>query len=219
MLAVQPDAGALDEAGIARALRAAQAGDVAAFNTLVLVYQRQIFNVCYRTLGNGEDASDATQDALLSAFRALKTFQGAAPGLRGWLLRIAVNTCYDQLRRRQRRPADSLDAPTSQIDPDRDTSLGDHLPDPGMGPEQRSLTSETARHIQAALDQLPPDQRLTVILCDVQGLSYDEAAQTMAVELGTVKSRLSRARSQLRDVLAAKGELPAASQRLKERNP
>ena len=218
MLAVQPDSGALDEVGIETALRAAQSGDVAAFNALVLVYQRQIFNVCYRTLGNPEDASDATQDALLSAFRGLKTFQGAAAGLRGWLLRIAVNTCYDQLRRRQRRPVDSLDAP-SQADPDRETSLGDHLPDPGMGPEQRSLTSETARHIQAALDQLAPDQRLAVILCDVQGLSYDEAAQAMAVELGTVKSRLSRARAQLRDLLAAKGELPAASQRLQERNP
>ena len=88
-----------------------------------------------------------------------------------------------------------------------------------MGPEQHSLTSETARHIQVALDRLPPDQRLTVILCDVQGLSYEEAGQAMAVELGTVKSRLSRARAQLRDLLAAKGELPTASQRLKERNP
>lgn len=218
MLAVQPDSGGLDEVRIDTALRAAQRGDVAAFNTLVVVYQRQIFNVCYRTLGNSEDASDATQDALLSAFRGLKSFQGAAAGLRGWLLRIAVNTCYDQLRRRQRRPAESLDAP-SQADPDQHTSLGDHLPDPGIGPEQRSLTSETARHIQAALDQLPPDQRLAVILCDVQGRSYDEAAQAMAVELGTVKSRLSRARAHLRDLLAAAGELPAASQRLQERNP
>jgi len=218
MRAVQPDVGALGEAGIAKALSAAQGGDVAAFNALVLVYQRQIFNVCYRTLGNGEDAADATQDALLSAFRGLKTFQGAAAGLRGWLLRIAVNTCYDQLRRRQRRPVDSLDAP-SLADPDRETSLGDHVPDPGTGPEQRSLTAETARHIQAALDQLAPDQRLTVVLCDVQGLSYDEAAHAMGVELGTVKSRLSRARAQLRDLLAAKGELPAASRRLREREP
>jgi RNA polymerase sigma factor (sigma-70 family) len=213
---VQPDVGALDEIG--KALQAAQGGDVAAFNTLVLVYQRQIYNVCYRTLGNAEDASDATQDALLSAFRGLKSFQGGAGGLRGWLLRIAVNTCYDQLRRRQRRPADSLDAP-SLADPDRETSLGEHLPDPGAGPEQRSLSSETARHIQAALDHLAPDQRLTVILCDVQGLSYEEAALTMSVELGTVKSRLSRARATLREALAAKGELPAGSQRLQERNP
>ncbi|HLZ29549.1 MAG TPA: sigma-70 family RNA polymerase sigma factor [Chloroflexota bacterium] len=215
---MQPDSGALAEVRIEEALRAAQGGDVAAFNTLVLVYQRQMFNVCYRTLGSTDDAADATQDALLSAFRGLKSFQGAAGGLRGWLLRIAVNTCYDQLRRRQRRPVDSLDAP-SQADPDQPSSLGDHLPDPGLGPEQRSLTAETARHIQAALDQLPPDQRLTVVLCDVQGLSYDEAAQAMAVELGTVKSRLSRARAQLRELLIAKGELPTASQRLQERNP
>src|SRR6266568_3656580 len=218
MLAVQPTVGALDEVRIGQALKAAQGGDVAAFNTLVLEYQRQIFNVCYRTLGNSEDASDATQDALLSAFRGLKTFNGPASGLRSWLLRIAVNTCYDQLRRRQRRPVDSLDAP-STADPDRETSLGDHVPDPSAGPEQHSLISETARQIQAALDQLPPDQRLTVTLCDVQGLSYDEAAQAMAVELGTVKSRLSRGRAQLRALLAAKGELPAASQRLQERNP
>src|SRR4029077_16584366 len=109
MRTVLPDAGALGESGIDKALKAAQRGEVAAFNTLVLVYQRQMFNVCYRTLGNAEDASDATQDALLSAFRGVKSFQGAAAGLGGWLLRIAVNPCYDQLRRRQRRPADSLD--------------------------------------------------------------------------------------------------------------
>src|SRR6266581_7807647 len=124
MLAVQPTVGALDEVRIGQALKAAQGGDVAAFNTLVLEYQRQIFNVCYRTLGNSEDASDATQDALLSAFRGLKTFQGAASGLRGWLLRIAVNTCYDQLRRRQRRPADSLDA-LGSTDPDHESSVAE----------------------------------------------------------------------------------------------
>ncbi|MGI9145890.1 MAG: RNA polymerase sigma factor [Chloroflexota bacterium] len=215
---MQPKVGALDENGIGKALQAAQGGDVAAFNMLVLEYQRQMFNVCYRTLGNSEDAADATQDALLSAFRSLKTFHSDASGLRSWLLRIAVNTCYDQLRRRQRRPVDSLDAP-STADPDRDARLGDHVPDPSLGPEQRSLTSETARHIQAALEQLPADQRLTVVLCDVQGLSYQDAAHAMAVELGTVKSRLSRGRAQLRELLVAKGELPAGSQRLQQRNP
>src|SRR5581483_5062290 len=100
--AVQPEAGTLE-----LALRAAQRGEVAAFNTLVVTYQRQLYSVCYRTLGNAEDAADATQDALLSAYRSLKRFQGPASGLRAWLLRIAVNACYDQLRRRQRRPADS----------------------------------------------------------------------------------------------------------------
>jgi RNA polymerase sigma-70 factor (ECF subfamily) len=209
---VQPEAGTLE-----RSLKAAQQGQVAAFNTLVEVYQRQIYNVCYRTLGNAEDAADATQDALLSAFRGLTSFSGPAAGLRAWLLRIAVNACYDQLRRRQRRVSDSLDAP-GQTEPDQDTSPAERLADPRPGPEQRSLSAETARHIQQAIDCLPSDQRLTVVLCDVQGLSYDEAAQVMSVELGTVKSRLSRARAQLRVLLAEKGELPAAAARIQQRN-
>ena len=212
MLRVQPDLATLE-----LTLKAAARGDVAAFNTLVHTYQRQLFNVCYRTLGNADDAADATQDALLNAFRGIKAFTGPAAGLRAWLLRIAVNTCYDHLRRRQRRPAESLDA----LDETRGDSLSvaDRLPDPSPSPEQLSLGTETARHIQEAIDRLPHEQRLTVVLCDVQGLSYDEAAQAMSIELGTVKSRLSRARAQLRELLIQKGELPARSARLQERNP
>jgi RNA polymerase sigma-70 factor, ECF subfamily len=205
---VQPEAGTLE-----LALRAAQRGEVAAFNVLVDAYQRQLYNVCYRTLGNAEDAADATQDALLSAFRGLKTFQGPAAGLRGWLLRIAINACYDQLRRRQRRPTDSLDH-LGPADGEGELNPADRLADPNPGPEQSSLGTETARVIQDAIDRLAPDQRMTVVLCDVQGLSYEEVAQVMSVELGTVKSRLSRARALLRDVLTQKGELPASSQRL-----
>jgi RNA polymerase sigma-70 factor (ECF subfamily) len=213
MQLVQPEAGRLEDT-----LKAAQRGEVDAFNTLVQVYQRQIFNVCYRTLGNAEDAADATQDALLSAFRGLKSFNGPAVGLRAWLLRIAVNTCYDQLRRRQRRPSESLEA-LGATDPEHEHSVADRLADSAPGPELHSLGAETARNIQASIDRLPPDQRLTVILCDVQGLSYDEAAQVMSVELGTVKSRLSRARAQLRVLLVEKGELPARPARLQERSP
>ena len=216
MLLVQPEAGQLE-----RALRAAQSGDVSAFNVLVRLYQRQVFNVCYRTLGKPDDAADATQDALLSAFRGLKSFAGPPAGLRAWLLRIAVNTCYDHLRRRQRRPAESLEAlHLDESASDHEVgSAAERVADPAPGPEQRSLSAETARHIQEAIDRLAPDQRLTVVLCDVQGLSYEEVAAAMSVELGTVKSRLSRARAQLRDVLAAKGELPASSQRLQHRHP
>ena len=203
---MQPESGALEPT-----LKAAQQGDVAAFNALVQVFQRQVYNVCYRTLGNSEDAADATQDALLSAFRGLKSFSGPAVGLRSWLLRIAVNTCYDQVRRRQRRPAESLDAHV-----DSEAGVADRVVDPAVGPEQHALGAETARHIQQAIDELAPDQRLTVVLCDVQGLSYEEAAQIMSVELGTVKSRLSRARVQLRRVLIEKGELPASAVRLQE---
>ncbi len=209
MRLVDPDAAALEPA-----LRAAQRGEVAAFNQLVHVYQRQVYNICYRTLGHPEDAADATQDALLSAFRGLKTFQGTASGFRPWLLRVAVNACYDQLRRRQRRPADSLDALGDVPD---ELGPAERLPDPAAGPEQQALGSETARQIQDAIDRLPPEQRLTVVLCDVQGLNYEEAAHAMNVELGTVKSRLSRARAQLRQLLVEK-ELQSPSARLPQRN-
>lgn len=195
-------------------LAAAQRGDVVAFNALIEVYQRQVFNICYRTLGNTEDAADAAQDALISAFRGIRSFNGSIAGLKAWLLRIAVNTCYDQLRRRQRRPTDSLDA-----SPEDTASVADRLQDPRPTPEQQSLGAETSRHIQESIDRLPPEQRLTVVLCDVQGLSYEEAAQAMSCELGTVKSRLSRARAQLRLHLIEKGELPARPARLQERNP
>src|SRR5437868_310200 len=122
---VDPSAATLEDS-----LRAAQRGEVAAFNALAQTYQRQVFNVCYRTLSNPEDAADATQDALLSAFRAIASFNGPVAGLRGWLLRIAVNTCYDQLRRRQRRPTESLDA-LNTADPERDAlPAAERLADP-----------------------------------------------------------------------------------------
>lgn len=213
MRAVQPDAGTLE-----LALNAARRGELAAFNTLVEAFQRQVFNICYRTLGNSEDAADAAQETFVSAFRGLKSFNGSAAGLRGWLLRIAVNACYDQLRKRQRRPTDSLDALGSDDAEHGAPSAAERFADTAPDPEQRSLSAESARTIQQAIDGLPPDQRLTVILCDVQGLSYDEAAVAMSVELGTVKSRLSRARAQLRAVLTEKGELPGRSGRLQERN-
>jgi RNA polymerase sigma-70 factor (ECF subfamily) len=190
----------------------AQRGNVGAFNGLALRYQRQVYNLCFRTLGNAEDASDATQEAFLGAYRGISSYRGSAEGFRSWLLRIAVNACHDQLRRRKRWPSQSLEALAEERGEERDASELAH--DPTAGPEQRILTSETARRIQDGLARLAPDQRLTVILCDVQGLSYDEAARAMGVELGTVKSRLSRARVQLRDYLAAHGELPTTARRL-----
>jgi RNA polymerase sigma-70 factor (ECF subfamily) len=208
-----------DPGGTEAAIRAAQGGAIAAFNSLVQHYQQQVYNVCYRTLGNPEDAADATQEAFLAAYRAIASFRGPAAGFRAWLLRIAVNACYDQLRRRRRRAATSLDA----LGRDAEDSATGHEPgpierlvDPAPGPEQQVLSFETARGIQAMLARLSPDHRLTVTLCDVQGLSYQEVAEIMAVELGTVKSRLSRARAQLRELLLAAGELPHPAQRLEQ---
>jgi RNA polymerase sigma-70 factor, ECF subfamily len=131
-------------------------------------------------------AEDATQETFFAAYRSIKAFRGGA--FRGWLLRIASNQCYDQLRKRQRRPAAVLedDAPVVDSDPSPEASL---------------LSAETLATLERAIAQLPPDQRLCVLLVDVQGLDYGEAAQAMAVNLGTVKSRLSRARARLRELL------------------
>lgn len=211
-----PHVPGLDAALLASRLRAARGGDIAAFNDLVLHYQRQVYSVCYRTLGSAEDAADAAQDAFLHAHRAVGSYRGEGPEFRAWLLRIAVNACYDMLRGRQRHPASSLDLLVEQQCENGALRAAEIVTDRTPGPEQRALTSETARRIQECLGRLSPDQRLCAVLCDVQGLNYEEAALAMQVEIGTVKSRLSRARARLRDCLTEKGELPAASRRLQQ---
>jgi RNA polymerase sigma-70 factor (ECF subfamily) len=186
-------------------LENARRGDVGAFNCLVEQYQRLAYSVAYRTLGQPEEAADATQDAFLSAFRAIRDFRGES--FKAWLLRIVVNACYDQLRRRQRHPTDSLEA----LADDGEVEVAP--PDPQPGPELAALGTETAEVIQQALGTLPDEQRFVVILCDIQGLSYEEAATVLELAVGTVKSRLSRGRARLRDELTARGELPAAGRR------
>ena len=162
--------------------------------------------MAYRTLGSPEEAADATQEAFLSAFRALREYRGGS--FKGWLLRIVVNACYDQLRRRQRHPTSSLEALA-----EKGESATTLPPDPRPGPELAILRGETADVIQQALGKLAADHRLAVVLCDVHGLSYEEAAAALEVAVGTLKSRLSRARAQLRDELAARGELPTTVRR------
>ena len=192
-----PAVSGLDEQ---RLLERARAGDVSAFNTLVLVYQRQAYTLAYRTLGNTDDAADATQEAFLSAFRALHSFRGGS--FRAWLLRIVANACIDRARRRQRRTADSLDGLLAEAG---EVGL---WADPAPGPEGEALSAETAARIQAGLLELPPEQRLVVVMADIEGLAYEEIAVALHLSLGTVKSRLSRARAKLRAYLMAHGELP-----------
>ncbi|MFN4293970.1 MAG: RNA polymerase sigma factor [Thermoflexales bacterium] len=189
----------MDEAGL---IRAAQRGDVASFNQLVLAYQSLVYNVAYRILGEPAAAADATQEAFLSAFMHLNDYRGGS--FKGWLLRTVTNACYDALRYAQRRPAASLDAGD---DADEGRNLADVLPADDEDPLHAAERSDLRRFIARAALQLPPDQRITFVLSDVQGLSYEEIAEAMQVSLGTVKSRLSRARAKLRDALLAHEEL------------
>ena len=183
-----------------RLVVAAQRGDVESFNALVRQYEGRVYNLCYRMLGDAESAADAAQDAFLSAFRNLHSFRGGS--FRSWILRIATNACYDVLRARKRRPAVSLDNPLD----DEDEAARLQIADRAEAPDEFALRRELAAAIQRGLASLPEEQRLILILSDIQGLTYDEIAQITSTNLGTVKSRLSRGRARLRDILKA-GEL------------
>jgi RNA polymerase sigma factor (sigma-70 family) len=176
-----------------------QSGDLDAFNALVLAYQGQVYNLCLRMLGSSQAAEDAAQEVFIAAYRAVPRFRGGR--FRAWLLRIAANACYDELRRRRSRPQVPLEAPADEERPSAELQASDEPL------EQRAERLELARCLQEGLASLPPDQRLAVILRDVQGLAYEEVAGATGASLGTVKSRISRGRAALRDFLLARGEL------------
>lgn len=185
-------------------LRRARTGDLAAFNDLVVEHQALVFNLCLRQLGQRQAAEDAAQEAFISAWKNLAGLRGA---FRPWLLRIAANACTDELRRRTRRASSSLDLALEAGVPEP--------PDEGPLPETTTLQGELRREVEAALQTLPEEQRLAVILSDLNGLDYNEIAEVMKTSLGTVKSRIARGRARLREVLRPGGELSAAQSRQK----
>jgi RNA polymerase sigma-70 factor (ECF subfamily) len=185
----------------------AQRGDLDAFNELVLNYQTQVFNVAYRIMGDEDSAADATQEAFISAHRAIGGYRGGS--FRGWLMRIVTNACYDELRRRKRRPSSSLEALYVT-----DAAPGEPLVNGVEGPEAHAQRQDLNRALQAGLQTLPPEQRVALVLSDVQGYNYQEIAAMTDVSLGTVKSRISRARARMRDFMLAQGELLPSMYRL-----
>jgi len=183
-----------------RLVEVAQRGDVESFNELVRLFEGRVYNLCYRMLGDADSAADAAQDAFLSAFRNLRSFRGGS--FRSWMLRIATNTCYDALRVRKRRPSVSLDMEAD----DELASSPLQIADTAESPDDFAQRRELAAAIQDGLTALPDEQRIVLILSDIQGLAYEEIAQITNSNLGTIKSRLSRGRARLREVLKA-GEL------------
>lgn len=182
-------------------IQSARKGDLNAFNTLVLAYQHQVYNLAYRIMGEEAAASDAAQEAFISAYKNLKSFRGGS--FKSWLLRIVTNASYDELRRRKRRPATSL----NELMDGEDGEAEFDVPSGEEGPEAATQRHELAGLIQQGIITLPDDQRIVLVLSDVQGLSYEEIADATNSNLGTVKSRLSRARAKLREFLQAHGEL------------
>ncbi|MEA2574265.1 MAG: hypothetical protein QOH93_1563 [Chloroflexia bacterium] len=187
-----------------RQLNAARDGDLSAFNWLVLRYQTRVYNLCLRMLSDHEAAADATQEAFISAYRAIGRFKGEQ--FRTWLFRIATNACLDMLRSRKRKPTQSLYAHSHDSDEEAEPLPVADL-DPTIDPESSALRAEVASAIQDGLDSLPDDQRIALVLVDVQGLSYEEAATVTGANLGTIKSRINRGRARLRDYLRESGVL------------
>jgi len=183
----------MDDSGL---IERSREGDLDAFNQLVERYQRAVYSLALRMLGDRESAEDASQDAFVSAWRSIGRFKGGS--FKAWLLSITANACRDQLRKRKRNPT---------------TPLEELLIEPQAGPSQESpedyaLRRELGKQIREGLASLPEEQRLAVVLFDMEGLTYEEMSQVMRCSIGTVRSRLSRGRLRLRDYMVRKGTLP-----------
>ncbi|HOU11996.1 MAG TPA: sigma-70 family RNA polymerase sigma factor [Anaerolineae bacterium] len=181
-------------------IAAAQKGSLEAFNALVLAYQGQVYNLARYILRDDAAADDAAQEAFISAYRALKDFRGGS--FRAWLMRIVTNACYDDLRLRQRCPAVSWDD-FEELDEDANPHLVDH----GELPEESVQRGELSALLDRAIAGLPKDQRVVLVLVDRLEYSYEEVAEVLKMQLGTVKSRLFRARARMREALLAEQEL------------
>jgi RNA polymerase sigma-70 factor (ECF subfamily) len=190
-------------------IRAAQRGDLEAFNLLILRYQNLLFGIALRLLNDEDAAADAVQEALISAFRRFDTFRGDS--LRSWLARVVVNACYDEIRKKRRQHSVPLEQFNAEGDEIETTYW---LIDPQADPEVQYESSELEHAIQKSLNKLPDIYRLVLVLVDVEGLSYEEAARAAGVPVGTVKSRLARARLQMQKSLQTAGELLPASYRV-----
>lgn len=176
-------------------------GDLDAFDELVLQHQDRIHNLCYWMLNDRDEAADAAQEAFLRAFRGLPKFQGQC-AFGTWLHRIAANVCLDALHKRKRTPI-----PQSSLSRDDDDVASPELADTRESPHEAAARHERTRIIRRALATLPEHYRVVLVLFDIQGHAYEEIAELLELPIGTVKSRLNRARGALREGLQAHREL------------
>jgi len=168
------------------------------FDRLVQRYHKQAFNIAYRMTGNHADAEDLTQEAFVRAFRFFGNYRRDWP-FDNWLYKIMSNLFVDDLRRKPKAKMQSLDQP---IDGGRNEDVYLEISDVSTNPERIVMTDELDEHIQRALNLLPPDFRMTVVLADIEGMSYEEISVVMRCSLGTVRSRLHRGRKLLRSKIA-----------------
>ncbi len=166
-------------------------GDSWAFEQLVNKYEARLYSVALRMCGNREDAQDCLQDAMLRIYRSLDRFKGQS-AFSTWAYRITMNTCLDELRRRRSRAATSLDALLETgWDPAAET----------VTPEDAAISAEQRRELEAAIADLPEDMRSAIILREMHDMTYEEISEALDTNIGTVKSRISRGRERLRQLI------------------
>jgi len=194
-----------DEELVARS----QKGDIDAFEELVNRYERKIYTVAYRIIGNPDDASDLTQEAFLKAFQGIRNFRGEA-SFQTWVSRIVTNVCRDELRKRYRKPVDWLEEKITL----EEGEVTRQVPSNEPGPEEIYEKKELQERLQELIATLSPEFRLALVLRDIQGFSYEEIAEQLDCSLGTVKSRINRARNYLKEKLLMDREQNPDQQRL-----
>jgi len=183
-------------------IRRVQQGDGVAFDRLVELYSTRVYNLAYRMIGNAEDAQDAAQEAFLRIYDALPKFRGDA-SFSTWMHRIVINVCHDEMTRRRRRPPTLTELATE----DGDGGTLAEQATTGETAEDAVLRQERQQALHHAITTLPPPFREVLVLYDLQGFSYDEIAEMLRVNMGTVKSRLNRARNLLREKIRGEREL------------
>jgi RNA polymerase sigma-70 factor (ECF subfamily) len=188
-------------------IASARRGDLEAFNMLILRYQDGLYNIAVRMLGDEDLASDAVQETLISAWRSLHTFSGGS--LKAWLSRTVINKCYDEFRRTKRQRS----VPLTPVVDGEEIEEREWLRDPGPSLDAQIETIQLNQALQNCLQTLPVTHRAILVMVDVEGMNYDEAASSLGIPIGTVKSRLARARANMRHSLRNVSQfLPSAFQ-------
>jgi RNA polymerase sigma-70 factor (ECF subfamily) len=190
----------------------AKTGDLQAFNDLVLTYQEAVYNCSYRLLGDPAGASDITQDTFITAYHKIDRFKEGS--FKAWLLRVATNKCLDEFRRQKRHPDTNLEPISKDEQESFDSPYW--LADDSPSPEDQMNQSELNAAIQDCLSRLPEEFRSVVVMIDMQEMNYDETSQIVGIPLGTIKSRLARARKRLQDCLQRFSELLPSQFRLNQ---
>ncbi|MFW5988585.1 MAG: RNA polymerase sigma factor [bacterium] len=190
-------------------IKKCKAGDIEAFEKLIQRYEKKVFTIAYRYMGNKEDADDLAQEALIKVYKSIKKFRGESL-FTTWLYQIVANVCRDALRKKARKQETSIDSPIITEEGETKREFGDS----SLSPEILAEKAETEHYLQTLISQLKVEYKVVIIMREIQGFSYEEIAEELGCSLGTVKSRLNRARKHLRERIIRDEELYTDNSRL-----